>query len=309
MEGNILVTGGLGFIGSHIVDALARNPDNNISIYDIQAKNHKTGNILTIRGDISNLDKLLTVMRDQEVTKTIHMIGLASIPDCRRNSSASFRLNVLSVHNMLEAMRLSHVEHMIFPSTAAVYGVVSDPKVSEEVMPKPVSVYGGHKLAAESLIRGYVEDYGFKTTILRLFNVYGDLEKEQGVISLFVRRALAGKPITVKGGEQLRDFVHLKDVVKAFVECINNPATHQQTINIGSGIGVSIKEVAGMIQQSFPQVEIKYEQVDRGEYSIYADISRMKNLLAIDTIDPRKGIPTFIEECKQTQSMNIKETV
>lgn len=301
MEGKILVTGGLGFIGSHIVNGLGRSPENEILVFDICAKGAKTGNAMTIRGDIFDLDQLVRVMRDQDVTKVIHMIGLASIPDCRKNSNASFRLNVLSTHNMLEAMRLSYAERMIFPSTAAVYGVASDPKVGEEAMPKPVNVYGCHKLAAESLIRGYVEDYGFKTTVLRLFNVYGDLEKEQGVVSLFIRRALAGRPIIVKGGEQLRDFVHLRDVVKAFVESIENPATHQKIINIGSGIGVSIKEVAGMIQQSFPQVEIKYEPLDRGEYSIYADITRMKNLLAFDTIDPRKGIPTFIEKCKQTR--------
>lgn len=301
MEGKILVTGGLGFIGSHIVNGLGRSPENEILVFDICAKGAKTGNAMTIRGDIFDLDQLVRVMRDQDVTKVIHMIGLASIPDCRKNSNASFRLNVLSTHNMLEAMRLSYAERMIFPSTAAVYGVASDPKVGEEAMPKPVNVYGCHKLAAESLIRGYVEDYGFKTTVLRLFNVYGDLEKEQGVVSLFIRRALAGRPIIVKGGEQLRDFVHLRDVVKAFVESIENPATHQKIINIGSGIGVSIKEVAGMIQQSFPQVEIKYEPLDRGEYSIYADITRMKNLLAFDTIDPRKGIPTFIEKCKHTR--------
>lgn len=301
MEGKILVTGGLGFIGSHIVNGLGRSPENEILVFDICAKGAKTGNAMTIRGDIFDLDQLVRVMRDQDVTKVIHMIGLASIPNCRKNSNASFRLNVLSTHNMLEAMRLSYAERMIFPSTAAVYGVASDPKVGEEAMPKPVNVYGCHKLAAESLIRGYVEDYGFKTTVLRLFNVYGDLEKEQGVVSLFIRRALAGRPIIVKGGEQLRDFVHLRDVVKAFVESIENPATHQKIINIGSGIGVSIKEVAGMIQQSFPQVEIKYEPLDRGEYSIYADITRMKNLLAFDTIDPRKGIPTFIEKCKQTR--------
>lgn len=301
MKGNILVTGGLGFIGSHIVNALARSPENKILVYDIQTKGGKTGNVMTIRGDIFDLDRLVRVMRDQEVTKTIHMIGLASIPDCRKNPNTSFRLNVSSVHNMLEAMRLSGVERMIFPSTAAVYGVVSDPKVSEKAMPKPVNVYGCHKLAAETLIRGYVEDYGFKTTILRLFNVFGDLEKGQGVISLFIRKALAGRPIIIKGGEQLRDFVHWKNVIKAFIESIDNPTTYQKITNIGSGIGVSIKEVAGMIQQSFPQVEIKYEPPDRGEYSIYADVSRMRKLLAIDMIDPWTGIPTFIEKCKQTR--------
>ena len=301
MEGKILVTGGLGFIGSHIVNVLARTPENKILVYDICTEDNKRRNVINLRGDIFDLDRLVRVMRDQEIAKVIHMIGLAYIPDCRKNSEASFRLNVLSVHNILEAMRLSYVERIIFPSTAAVYGVASDPKVGEEAMPRPVNIYGCHKLAAESLIRGYAEDYGFKTTVLRLFNVYGDLEKEQGVVSLFIRMALAGKPIIVKGGEQLRDFVNLRDVVKAFVESVDNPATHQKIINMGSGIGISVREVAGMIQQSFPQVEIKYEPPDRGEYSIYADISRMKNLLAFNTIDPRKGIPTFIEECKQTR--------
>jgi len=300
MAEKILITGGSGFIGSHIVNALARSPENEVLVYDIKTKNGKTGNLTTIGGDIFDLDRLVRVIRDQEVTNVIHMIGLASIPDCRNNPNASFRLNVSSVHNMLEAMRLTYVEHIIFPSTAALYGVASHPKVSEKAMPKPVNVYGCHKLAAESLIRGYVEDYGFKTTILRLFNVYGDLKKEQGVVSLFIKGALAGKPIIVKGGEQLRDFVHLRNVVKAFIESINNPAAYQKIINIGSGIGISIKEVAGMIEQSFPQVEIRYEPPNKGEYSIYADTSRMKNLLSLDPIDPRKGIPTFIEECKQT---------
>ena len=301
MKGKILVTGGLGFIGSHIANALARNQENNILVFDAQAKDGKRENVLSVRGDISDSDKLLRIVRDQEVNEIIHMIGLALIPDCRKDPNASFRLNLQSVHTVLEIMRLSDVEHMIFPSTAAVYGVPNDPKIGEEAMPRPVNIYGCHKLAAETLIHGYTESYGFEATILRLFNVYGDLEKEQGVISLFIKRALAGRPITVKGGGQLRDFVHLKDVVRAFVECINKPTTHQEIINVGSGIGLSVKEVAGMIQQSFPQLEIKYEPPDRKEYSVYADISRMKNLLAFDTIDPRTGIPTFIEECKQTR--------
>lgn len=301
MAAKILVTGGLGFIGSHIVNALARSPENEVLVYDIKTKNGKTGNLMTMGGDVFDLDRLVKVIRDQEVTNVIHMIGLASIPDCRKNPNASFRLNVSSVHNMLEAMRLTYVERIVFPSTAALYGVADHVKVSEEAIPKPVNVYGWHKLAAESLIRGYVEDYGFKTTILRLFNVYGDLEKEQGVVSLFIRRALAGKPIIVKGGEQLRDFVHLRNVVTAFIESINSPATYQKIINVGSGIGVPIKEVAGMIEQSFPQAEIRYEPPDKGEYSIYADISRMRKMLPFDPIDPRKGIPTFIEECKRTR--------
>ncbi len=306
MERNILITGGLGFIGSHIVNALAKSPENNILVYDIKTWHSKTENVMTIKGNIFDLDKLLKAMRDHEITKIIHMIGLATIPDCRKNPNASFRLNVLSVHNILEAMRLTDIERMIFPSTAAIYGVVSDPRVSEENTPKPVNVYGCHKLAAELLIRGYVEEYGFKTTSLRLFNVYGDLEREHGVVSIFIKRALANRPIIVRGGGQLRDFVHLNNVVKAFVDSMDNPSTHQKVINMGSGIGVSIKEVAGMIQQSFPKVKINYEPPAKREYSIYADVSRMKSLLPFEVIDPRRGIPTFIEECKQARKANIK---
>lgn len=300
MEGKILVTGGSGFIGSHIVNFMAEALESEIVVYDISIESDRRKNVITLRGDIFDLDRLAKVMRGHEVTKVIHMIGLASIPGCRENPNASFRLNVLSVHNILEAMRLSNVERIIFPSTAAVYGASIDPEVAEEATLKPVNIYGCHKLAAESLIHGYAEDYGFKTTVLRLFNVYGDLEKEQGVVSLFIKMALAGRPLIVKGGEQLRDFVYLRDVVKSFVESIDKPATHQKIVNIGSGIGISIKEIAGMILRNFRQVGVRYEPQESGEYSIYADVSLMKKLLAFDPIDPRKGIPAFIEECKET---------
>ena len=86
MEGKILVTGGLGFIGSHIVNALARSPENEILVYDIQTKDGKTGNVMTIRGDIFDLDRLVRVMRDQEVTKTVLMVGLRAQHDELGNS-------------------------------------------------------------------------------------------------------------------------------------------------------------------------------------------------------------------------------
>lgn len=297
MKGNILITGGLGFIGSHIVEALARTRELTIVAYDVQAKDNCVGNVVTLRGDVFNFDRLVKVMRDREISKVIHMVGLVSIPQCRRTPDVSFRLNVLSVHSVLEAMRLSGAEHLVFPSTAVVYGAVNGPKVSEEVKPKPTTVYGCHKLAAESLIRGYTEDYGFKTTILRVFNVYGDLKKEHGVVSIFINRALAGKRIVINGGEQLRDFVHLNDVIKAFTKSLDNAAACQKIINVGSGSNLSIKEVAGIVKQSFPEVEIECKPLCKGDYSYYADVSRMRSLLAFDPLDARKGIPMFIEEC------------
>ena len=298
MKNSVLITGGLGFIGSHIVDALSCKPEYDVVIYDIQATNSTNPDIAIVQGDIFDSDKLAKVMHDQEVSSVIHMVGLASIPGCRDKPDTSFLLNVSSVQSVLEAMRRSDVERLVFPSTAAVYGAMNGPKVEEKVSPRPNTVYGCHKLAAEMLIRGYAENYGLKPTILRIFNVYGDLDKEQGVISIFVRRTLTGEPLIVKGGNQLRDFILVGDVVEAFVKSLNNEACCAETINVGSGVGVAIKEIAEMVQRSFPKVEIQCEANHDSEYSIYADVSKMTNLLGCTPTHPKIGIPTFLDKCR-----------
>jgi UDP-glucose 4-epimerase len=298
---SLLVTGGSGFIGSYIVENLAKTAESNIVVYDVNALEKNAGRVTSLRGDIFDSERLLEVMQKEDVSKVIHMVGLASIADCREKPDASFRLNVSSVNSVLEAMRIADVERLVFPSTAAVYGVAANPKVDEAAEPKPTSIYGWHKLAAESLIRGYAKDYGVHATILRIFNVYGNLLREQGVISTFVRRALKGQPLTVNGGEQLRDFVHLNNVVEAFIKSLDNPAVYNKVLNVGSGVGLSISEVAGMIREAFPDTEVAYRHLGNGEYSIFADASKMRTLLGLQTIDPRVGIPAFIKRCKWNQ--------
>ena len=299
MRGNILITGGSGFIGSHLVNAFAERQKSVVVSYDVGvAKDDRIGNVVTLKGDVFDSDKLIKVMRDRKIANVIHLVALVSIPECRRRPDASFRLNVSSVQTVLEAMRLTGAERLIFPSTATVYGAVDDIMVSESMKPRPTSIYGCQKFAAESIIRGYAEDYGFKTTILRIFNVYGDLEREKGVTSLFVKRALAGKPIIVNGGEQMRDFVHVHDVIEAFLRSMDNAAAHDEIINVGSGVGVSIDEIAQMVKQSFPSIEVEYHPLNEENHGHYADISRMRSLLSMNPMDPRKGIPMFIKNCK-----------
>ena len=302
MTGSVLITGGAGFIGSRIAHTLPKTSNSRNVVYDINAKNRRAGDIVSIGGDIFDSSKLLSIMREEQTSKVIHMVGLASIPDCRRQPDRSFRLNVSSVHSILEAMRIADVEHLVFPSTAAVYGDIAEPKVDESMEPRPTNIYGSHKLAAEMLIRGYAKDYGIDTTILRIFNVYGDFLKEQGVISLFIRGAITGKPLIVNGGEQLRDFVHLDDVVEAFINSLSNSAALQRVINVGSGVGLSIGKVAEMVHQSFPDAEIVYNSSGNGEYSIYADVVKMKTLLGLEPLDPSRGIPSFIGKCRQSHT-------
>lgn len=299
LKGNVLITGGLGFIGSHIVDALSGDTEHKIVVYDVQVQDREDENVVIVHGDVFDTDKLLKVTRDQEISSVIHMVGLASIPDCKENPDTSFRLNVSSVQSVMEVMRLCDVERLVFPSTAAVYGATNGPKVHEKIVPGPTTMYGCHKLSAEQLIRGYAENYGFNPTILRIFNVYGDLNMEQGVISHFLRKTIANEPIVVKGGDQLRDFVFLDDVVEAFIKSLNGAASYKETINVGSGVGVSIKEIAEMVKQSFQNAEILYKPARKGEYSIYADVSRMKNLLGCVAKHPKVRISRFIEECRR----------
>lgn len=298
MENNVLITGGSGFIGSHIVDALGHKPECKITVYDVQPPLERNSNAALVQGDIFDRDKLLKVMQDQQISSVIHMVGLASITTCRQNPETSYRLNVSSVQSVLEAMRQCDIERLVFPSTAAVYGAANGPKVEEKVSPRPNTIYGCHKLAAEMLIHGYAEVYGLKPTVLRIFNVYGDLDKEQGVISIFVRKTLAGEPIRVKGGNQLRDFILIEDVVEAFVSSLNNGTSRGKVVNVGSGVGVSVKEIAEMVQRAFPKVEIKYEAADNNEYSIYADVSQMTGLLECQATHPKIGIPTFLDSCR-----------
>jgi len=298
LQNKILIAGGFGFIGSHIANALSESTPNNITVYDINAHEGKKGNTVVCQGDIFDSEKLVKVMQTEEISTVIDMIGLASIPSCEQKPEASFRLNVASVQAVLEAMRQSNAERLIFPSTAAIYGATNGPQVSEKAEPKPSTTYGSHKLAAEKLIRDYAQKYSLHPTILRLFNVYGDLEKEQGVISLFVRKAIAGQPVQIRGGNQLRDFVFLKDVVSAFANAVNTSKGINETINVGSGTGVSINGIAEMVTQHFPQLQINHEASNGGEYSIYADISVMKNNWKFTPIPPSKGIPAFIKECR-----------
>lgn len=299
MTAGILVTGGSGFIGSHIVERLAKTTEPKIVVYDVNAKEKVVGNVVNIRGDVFDSEKLLAAMQREEVSEVIHMVGLASIPACTKDPDRSFRLNVSSVHSILEAMRMNGAKRLVFPSTAAVYGDVAEPKVDEGLRPEPTSIYGCHKLAAETLIRGYAKDYGIDTTILRIFNVYGDFLTEQGVISTFIRRVMQRKPLIVNGGEQLRDFIHLNSVVDAFIRSLGNAAAYQKIINVGSGLGLSINQIAGMVCEVFPNTEVVYGTPQNGEYSIYADVSKMRNLLGCEAMDPRLHIPRFVRSCKR----------
>ena len=271
----ILVTGGAGYIGSFVVEELMKR-GYEVIIYDISVVDSvKKDKITYIRGDVFDIRAVEDVLVECDVV--IHMVGLPHVPTAQKKPMLSFKLNVESVQYVLEAMRRNDVKRIIFPSSAAVYGAAEKIPIREDYEPKPNTIYGYHKLIAEEIIKSYKENYGIQFIILRLFNVYGGLQS-QGVLNIFIRKAKSGEPIIIHGGNQLRDFIHVKDVARIFADSITNKKSINEIINVGSGKGRSINEIAEIVKEFFPNIKIIRKEPNDREYDSVADITKLKKI-------------------------------
>ncbi len=187
-------------------------------------------------------------------------------------------------------MRKTDIEKLVFASSAAVYGYHSKNPVKEDDPTNPTTIYGYHKLIAEHMIKAYHESYGLDYVILRLFNVYGgDPQLGKDVISIFIKKALKGEPIIVKGPNKYRDFIHLNDVAETFVKVTLNDIS-DITLNIGTGKMTTLKEIADIIKRCFPDVKIEYEVPPDDGTGILADITLTEQTLDFSPLDPKRGI-------------------
>ncbi len=271
----ILITGGAGYIGSFIVEELVGRGHEAI-VFDISVKDSvKKDNVEYIRGDVFDTRSVEDALAKCDVV--IHMVGLPHVPKAQKNPMLSFKLNVESVQYVLEAMRRNDVKKIILPSSAAVYGITEKIPVKEDYELKPNTIYGHHKLIAEEITKSYKENYGIEYTILRLFNVYGG-PQSQGVLNIFIEKAKLGEPIIIYGGNQLRDFVYVKDVVKIFIDSLKRKDAKNEIINVGSGKGKTINEVAEIVKEFFPNLEIIKRNSDGREYDSIADITKLKRI-------------------------------
>jgi len=289
----VLVFGGSGFIGSKVVECLTKNNVETLS-YDVIASNFTGQKAKWIRADILELSSIERLFFEYEVDTVIHLVGLPAINYCEKNPHFSFLLNALSVQNTLEAMRKTDIKKIVFASSAAVYGYHSKVPVKETDPTNPTTIYGYHKLIAEHIIKSYHDSYGLNYVTLRLFNVYGgDPRIGKDVISIFIKRAAKGLPIIVKGPNKYRDFVHVNDVVNAFVKVALEDVSNV-TMNIGTGKMTTLQEIADMIKKCFPKVEVKCEVPPDDGTGIIADVTLAKETLDFSPVDPQKGIYNHI---------------
>jgi len=283
----VMITGGAGFIGQHITQKLTK-VGYEVSVFDIRGPS-KYGKL--IKGDVFDFPDLKKVVEKHDII--VHLVGLPDARSAQEDPMKSFKLNVFSLQNILEACRLGN-KKIIFPSTAAVYGVTQDLPINENHPLNPNNVYSWHKSICEKLILTYSQNFDVDYVILRLFNVYGRGNK--GVIYSFVDKAKRGEPIEVFGAEQYRDFVHAGDVADAFYSSIIREAANRKIINIGSGKGIKIREILQMICQIYPKAKVVLEESKLIEYDSIADISLAKALLNFRPQTSKKFMEKIIKE-------------
>ena len=284
-----LVTGGAGFIGSHIVEALIQN-DHDVVIFD----NLSSGTLENIRpflkekkavfvqGDITDLSQLLKITLD--VDGIFHEAAIASVQQSVKDPLTTHNVNATGILNVLTAAMECGVKKVVCASTAAVYGDNPSLPKREEMMLEPMSPYAVSKLTGEYYCSVFSQLYGIHTVSLRYFNVFGphqDPNSEySGVISKFIARVSRKEPITIFGdGEQTRDFVFVKDVVTANLLAMEHNVSG--IFNIGGGGRLSLNELAATIKEIFnADVPIRYEHPREGDIRhSCADISKAREIL------------------------------
>ena len=243
----VLVTGGAGFIGSHIVGTLVEH--NQVRVLDDFSNGSRVNlpsDVELIEGDVRDDGTLSRAMADVDVV--FHHAAMVSVEESISKPRACQEINVAGTLSVLDHARLEDAR-VIVPSSAAIYGTPDAVPISETARKRPASPYGISKLAADFHARRFADLYDLPTVVLRYFNAYGPRQGRgaySGVISIFLDQARSGGPITVDGdGTQTRDFVHVDDIVQANLLAAHTSHTGE-AFNIATGDAVSIRTLAEM---------------------------------------------------------------
>ena len=250
-----LVTGGTGFIGSHLAEALVRRGDRVRVLDDLSSGRVENlepfglgeagsgAPIELVRGSITSAAACRTACEGVEAV--FHEAALVSVPRSIEDPGLCYEINGMGTLHLLEAARRSGVRAFVFASSSAVYGDSETLPKREEMAPDPLSPYASSKLAGEHLLRVWGRIHGLKTVSLRYFNVFGPRQRDDspytGVVALFARALLEGRPATIQGdGEQTRDFNFVENVVRANLLALEKDVEPGTVINVGGGDRISI---------------------------------------------------------------------
>jgi len=299
----IFVTGGAGFIGIHLCKKLLEQ-NHIVTIFD-NFENSSQKHFITIfkdsvtviSGDITDYSKLSCSMKNHDIV--IHLAAKISVPDSIINSESTFDTNVNGTQNILDSLLSNNISKIIFLSSAAVYSDGTS-KFTESSKLIPSSPYGVSKMEMEKKINHFIVHHKIDSTILRLFNVYGNGQSIEyaGVITQFKEKINQNFPLIIYGdGQAMRDFIYIDDVVTAIILAMNSSKSN--TYNIASGTSTSIIDLAKiMLILSDKSLEIIFKSARSGDIlSSMSDVSLAKtNLQFISKIPLKKGLAQFLSE-------------
>ena len=280
---NILITGGLGQVGSYLTEELSKGEHNRVTVLDNFSSNIKDfvvpQEVVVVEGDILNkglVDKLVS-----ESDFIIHTAAQVSVVNSIENPIQDAEVNISGTLNLLNAARKSDIRRFIYISSAAVYGEPVYLPIDEKHPANPMSPYGLSKLTGERYTMLFHSLYGLPVVCLRLFNIYSPRQNPDspysGVITKFIERARLDKPPVIFGdGNQTRDFVSIHDVIDVVVKCIECDDAVGEVFNVGTGVATTVNELARLCSDMEPE----YEKAQSGDIrDSYADADKLRELV------------------------------
>lgn len=300
-----LVTGGAGFIGSHIVDELVRRRDKVRVIDDLSSGKRENlegvSEIEFIEGDIRDLALLKKTLKGCDYV--IHQAALRSVPKSMKNPALYDEVNVMGTLNVLSASAENGVKRVVFASSSSIYGDSTKLPQNEDQIPQPISPYAATKLAGEHYCRVFAKSYGLETVALRYFNVFGprqSLESEYAVvIPKFITCMLKGEQPPIHGdGEQTRDFTYIDNVVDANLAAAMRDGISGEVFNVACGKGHSLLDLVRILNEIMgKEIKPRFTEPRPGDVKhTLSDITKMKKLLHFDPkIDFVLGLRKTIE--------------
>ena len=294
---NVLITGGLGFLGSNLahklveLDAKITLIDNMNFLYGGNNFNIRSikDQIELIIADVLNEKVMLPLVSHADII--FHFAGQISYIDSLSMPYIDLDLNVRSTLQILEQCRtLSLKPKIVFSSSRMVLGKVTDPMMTETSSTNPLSLYGIHKLTSEKYLSMYYNDFSIPSTIFRITNPYGPRQQmkhsKYSLVGWFIRQAMEDRTINIFGaGEQARDYIYVDDIIDGIVKTVACTESNGEIINMGSGIATKFKDMVEIVVRTVGKGKIEYipwpknyERIETGD--AVADISKLKSITA-----------------------------
>ncbi len=306
----LLITGGAGFIGSHLTERLLSRGDRVVVVDDFNdhylpaLKRHNLSDVLDdpnftlVECDIRDAGAITQVLNGHDVSRVVHLAAYAGVRASIEQPLLYEEVNVRGTLNVLEACREADIENLLVASSSSVYGASSRlPYREDDPADRPISPYAATKRSAELLCHTYHHLYDIPITCVRFFTVYGPRQRPDMAFHTFARNITEGNPIKAFGdGSTRRDYTFVSDIVDGLTAAVDRPQPFE-TVNFGNTKTVELRRVLEIFQELFEGVQIEYASEQPGDVKVtHSDVSKARKLFGYEPkVDVEEGIARFHE--------------